>query len=64
MPLAGKWMEPGIIMLSKISQSHKDKYPLVFFHVWSLGLGSRKNMKVKKGLLDREKGERESAENG
>jgi hypothetical protein len=33
MSLAGKWMELEIILLSKISQTQKDKYGHVFFHI-------------------------------
>jgi hypothetical protein len=36
MTSAGKWMELDIIMLSEISQSHKDKY-CMFSLMWNLG---------------------------
>jgi hypothetical protein len=36
MSFAGKWIELVIIMLIKMSQSHKDKYH-VFSHLWNLG---------------------------
>jgi hypothetical protein len=35
MSFAEKWMELEIIMLSEISQTHKDKY-YVFSHMWNL----------------------------
>jgi hypothetical protein len=33
---AGKWMELEVIMLSEISQSHKQIF-YIFSHIWKLG---------------------------
>jgi hypothetical protein len=45
MSFAGKWMELESIMLSKISQTQKDKYH-GFSHMWDLDSEGKKDMKV------------------
>jgi hypothetical protein len=43
-----KWMELEIIMLSEISQSHKEKCHVFSQMAWNLG-GKHKIMQVKRG---------------
>jgi hypothetical protein len=51
MLLSGKWMELEIIMLSKISQTQKDKYH-IFFHMHNLDLKiQKKKHKQKRGTI-------------
>jgi hypothetical protein len=47
MLFAGKWIQVDIIMLSKISQTEKEKYH-VFSHLWNLDL--KKNHDDKMGM--------------
>jgi hypothetical protein len=53
MLLSGKWMELDITMLSKISQTQKDKY--VFSHKDNLDLKKKKDMNMKRRLLGKRK---------
>ena len=47
-PFAAKWMQLEIIILSKVSQTEKDKYSVISLNTWNLNRNDTKELTKQK----------------